>query len=90
MPYVLRRMVKGGNGIRSLADEWNERQLTNGLEAPASLLYTYADPTQGHDGGLYRGAGAVYLGTTKSGKLGFAWGLNEQIREALLMFVRKQ
>ena len=83
MPYVLRRVVNGGNGVRSLYEEWSERKLTNGLEAEPLVLITYADPGVGHDGGLYRGAGAIPVGFTGNGKLAFAWPLRPHVRAIL-------
>lgn len=83
MPYVLRRVVAGGNGVHSLYQEWSERKLNNGLEAEPLILITYADPGVGHDGGLYRGAGALPVGKTGNGKLAFAWGLQPHVRPIL-------
>ena len=83
MPYTLRRVVGGGNGVRGLGDEWNARKLTGGLEAPARLVLTYADGGMGHDGGLYKGAGGVYVGKTVNGKIAYAWALDAALREPL-------
>ena len=83
MLHALRRIVGGGNGVRSLAEEWSARKLTHGLTAEPLILLTYADPALGHDGGLYRGAGAVSLGATGTGKLAFAWPLVPGLREPL-------
>jgi hypothetical protein len=83
MPFVLRRIVKGGNGLRPLADEWNSRKLTAGLTAPARVLLTYSDGSVGHDGGLYLGAGAVCVGSTLNGKRAFAWALDAALTEPL-------
>lgn len=83
MPFTLRRIVKGGNGVKPLADEWNERQLNAGLEAPARVLLTYADGSVGHDGGLYKGAGAIFVGKTVNGKLAFAWPLDLSLSDDL-------
>lgn len=88
MPFVLRRIVKGGNGLRPLAEEWNARKLTGGLSAPARLLLTYADGEVGHDGGLYLGAGAVPVGRTQNGKLAFAWALDGSLRAELAAYGR--
>jgi hypothetical protein len=83
MPFALRRIVKGGNGLKPLAEEWNSRRLNAGLTAPARVLLTYADGSVGHDGGLYLGAGAVPVGRTVNGKLAFAWALDGSIAEPL-------
>lgn len=37
----------------------------------------------GHDGGLYRGAGASYCGPGTQGRLLFAWALDPALREPL-------
>ena len=76
-PYTLRRIIKGGNGVLPLKTEWEARKLSGGLEAPAKVLITYADPSLGHDGGLYRGAGAIEFGKTANGKLAFVWPLEQ-------------
>lgn len=83
MPFALRRVVKGGNGLKPLAEEWNSRRLNAGLTAPARVLLTYADGSVGHDGGLYLGAGAVPVGRTVNGKLAFAWALDGSLVEPL-------
>jgi hypothetical protein len=88
MPFALRRIVKGGNGLKPLAVEWNERQLNGGLTAPARMLLTYADGTVGHDGGLYLGAGAVHVGSTVNGKLAFAWALDPALADSLKAWAR--
>lgn len=83
MPFTLARIVKGGNGVKGLAAEWNARQLTGGLEARARVLLTYADPSLGHDGGLYKAAGGLFMGRTVNGKLGFAWALELELKEPM-------
>lgn len=83
MPFALRRIVKGGNGLKPLAEEWNTRRLNAGLSAPARVLLTYADGSVGHDGGLYLGAGAVAVGRTANGKRAFAWALDGLLIEPL-------
>lgn len=88
MPFVLRRIVGGGNGILPLADEWNSRQLTSGLTASARVLLTYADAGVGHDGGLYLGAGALPVGRTVNGKLAFAWALDGALTAPLQEWAR--
>ncbi len=78
MPEVVRRVVK-----RVRAD-WCARKLRpGGLRAEPRLLATYADPAFGHDGGLYSGARATYCGPSASGKLLFAWGLDDEVRGRL-------
>jgi hypothetical protein len=54
-----------------------------GTDDPARVLLTYADGTVGHDGGLYRGAGAVPVGNTVNGKLAFAWALDSALSDSL-------
>lgn len=83
MPFTLRRLVKGGNGVQSLAQEWTARKVTGSLEALPRVLITYADPGVGHDGGLYLGAGALPIGTCSNGKLAFAWPLDLTLAPAL-------
>lgn len=69
--------------LEPLARVWNDRQLTNGLIAPARLLVTHADPTRGHDGALYLAAGAVFCGRGAQGKLTFAWPLDPALATPL-------
>lgn len=88
MPFAIRRIVKGGNGLKPLSDEWNTRRLNSGLSAPARVLLTYADPGVGHDGGLYLGAGAVAVGRTVNGKLAFAWALDGSLTEPLMAWAQ--
>lgn len=86
MPQVLRRVVGGcaRSGLRPLAEEWQARKCREGgLYAVPRLLLTYADPALGHDGGLYRGAGARYLGPGAQGRLLFGWALDEALLEPL-------
>lgn len=85
-PSMLSRVIRGhqASNLQPLADVWNARKLTNGLTAPARLLVTHADPAVGHDGGLYRAAGAVFCGTGEQGKLRFAWALDPVLRQPLL------
>jgi len=63
---VVRRMRDGGDWAQTVAGrvKWRPR-----------WLLSYADPGVGHDGGLYRGAGAEYLGESVGGKLLFGWSL---------------
>lgn len=81
MPSVIRRVVK------RLAADWEERKCRN-LAARPKLLVSYSDPEQGHDGGLYAGAGAVALGLCPSGKLLFAWSLDPLLREPLRQYAQ--
>lgn len=86
MPQILRRVVKGcaRSGLRPLAEEWTTRKCrADGLYAAPRLLLTYADPSVGHDGGLYRGAGARYLGAGVGGRMLFAWSLDPTLAEPL-------
>lgn len=86
MPQVLRRLVGGckRSGIRSLGDEWTARKIRpGGLYAIPRLLVSYADPGVGHDGGLYRGAGATFCGPGTGGRLLFAWALDPALRDPL-------
>lgn len=69
-PAVLREVVRR---IREGRD-WAEVVRGRVRWQPRWLL-TWADPSVGHDGGLYRGAGAVYLGESAGGKLLFGWPL---------------
>jgi hypothetical protein len=54
------------------------------------VLITYADPGQGHDGGLYRGAGGRFVGACRNGKLAFAWALDPTLKQALAGFSAAQ
>lgn len=80
-PYTLRQVV------RRLPTDWSERKCRN-LEAQPRLLVTWADPAVGHDGATYTSAGATALGTTRGGKLLFAWALEEGLREPLRAYGR--
>lgn len=86
-PEVLRRVVRGERNrgpLRALRDEWVARKCREGgLRAVPRLLATYADPAAGHDGALYRGAGATCVGPGAGGKLLFAWALDPALREPL-------
>lgn len=86
-PELVRRVVRGERGrgpLRPLAEEWTTRKCrAGGLWARPRLLVTYADPAVGHDGALYRAAGATACGPGSGGKLLFAWALDEGLREPL-------
>lgn len=89
MPQVLRRVVGGcrRSGLRPLGEEWTARKCREGgLWAVPRLLVTYADPGVGHDGGLYRGAGARFCGPGSQGRLLFAWALDPVLAEPLRQF----
>jgi hypothetical protein len=86
-PEMLRRVIRGERSrgpLRSLRDEWCARKLRpGGLRAAPRLLVTYADPAMSHDGSTYVAAGATYCGQSASGKLLFAWGLDDDVRDHL-------
>jgi len=63
---VARRMRQG--------TDWAEVVAGRVLWRPRWLL-TFSDQAMGHDGGLYRGAGAQYLGKTAGGKGVWGWEL---------------
>ena len=69
-PAVLREVVRR---IRD-GHDWREAVQDRVLWEPRWLL-TYADPSVGHDGGVYLGAGARFLGESAGGKLLFGWPL---------------
>jgi len=69
-PAVLREVVRRTReGL-----DWREVVRGRVLWEPRWLL-TFADPAVGHDGGVYVGAGARYLGESAGGKLIFGWPL---------------
>jgi len=85
-PEILRRVVKGERRgpLCALREEWTRRKCrVGGLTATSRLLATYADPELGHDGATYRAAGAIFCGRARGGKLLFAWGLDEEVRDRL-------
>lgn len=70
-PAVLREVVRR----MRLGHDW--QQVVRGrVKWRPRWLLTYADPAVGHDGAVYRGAGAVYLGQSVGGKLLFGWRLD--------------
>lgn len=86
MPAVLRRVVGGcaRSKLLPLAAEWTSRKCRpGGLWAAPRLLVSYADPDVGHDGGLYRGAGARFCGPGRGGRLLFAWALDPALQPGL-------
>lgn len=78
-PAVLREVVRR---LRQGTD-WAELVAGRVLWQPRWLL-TFSDPAQGHDGGLYRGAGAMYLGRRAGGKEVWGWALEIAVREGAL------
>lgn len=64
---VVRRMRQG--------DDWAEVVAGRVRWRPRWLL-SFSDPVVGHDGGLYRGAGAQYLGQRSGGKEVWGWELS--------------
>jgi hypothetical protein len=86
-PEILRRLVRGERGrgpLHGIRDEWCARKCrAGGLRAAPRLLVTYADPAMGHDGRTYTAAGATDCGVASSGKLTFAWALDDETRLGL-------
>lgn len=80
MPEVIRRVV------RCLAADWTERKCQN-LQAKPKLLVTWADPSVGHDGKLYLGAGGILLGGKN--KLLFGWPLDPDLKPALRSYAAR-
>lgn len=69
-PEILREVVRRTRK----GDDWAE--LVNGrVKWRPRWLITFSDPAAGHDGGLYRGAGADYLGQRSGGKEVWGWSL---------------
>lgn len=71
--------------VRRLAADWEQHKCTR-LQARPRLLATWSDPGVGHDGGLYRGAGAVALGGAT--KQLWAWALDSALREPLRQYAQ--
>lgn len=71
-PTILREVVRR---IRQ-GDDWSGVVQGRVLWQPRWLL-TFSDPSVGHDGGLYRGAGAVHLGSRKQGCDVWGWPLKQ-------------
>ncbi|MDP2663521.1 MAG: hypothetical protein Q8R28_22640 [Dehalococcoidia bacterium] len=69
-PEILREVVRR---IRA-GDDWASVVKGRVLWKPQWLL-SFSDPGVGHDGGLYRGAGAEYLGARSGGKDVWGWPL---------------
>lgn len=79
MCETLRRVVK------RLGPDWEQRKCQR-LRAKPKLLVTYADPGVRHDGGVYKGAGAVALGGES--KLLFAWALDSTLKLPLHQYAQ--
>jgi len=71
-PEILREVVRR----MRVGTDWAEVVAGRVLWKPRWLL-SFSDPAVGHDGGLYRGAGALYLGTTVGGKEVWGWPLSQ-------------
>lgn len=98
-PEMLRRIVRGEKHIPACAavrgdscdcsalgpirDVWTAYKVNGGLSAEPKILFTYADPSVGHDGNTYISAGASFCGVAKNGKLLFAWALTEHVKSNL-------
>lgn len=89
-PHMLARIIKGNpaQGLPSLADVWTQRKLNNGLSAVPRVLVSYADPSVGHDGGLYRAAGFVDMGEIGSGKRMFVYALDKELKRKVAIIAR--
>lgn len=77
-PEILREVVRR---LRAGTD-WQEMINGRVLWQPQWLL-SFSDPAVGHDGGLYQGAGAVYLGTRAQGKQVWGWPLTDQAKAVM-------
>lgn len=74
-PTILREVVRR---IREGSD-W--ATVVNGrVQWEPQWLLSFSDPDAGHDGGLYRGAGAVYLGQRVQGTDCWGWPLTDAAR----------
>lgn len=71
-PEILREVVRR---IRQ-GDEW-AGVVAGRVKWQPQWLLTFSDPGVGHDGGLYRGAGAMHLGTRVQGKELWGWPLTD-------------
>lgn len=69
-PSILREVVRR---MRT-GTEWQEIVAGRVQWRPVWLL-SYSDPAVGHDGGVYRGAGAEFLGETSAKKQLWGWRL---------------
>lgn len=74
-PEILREVVRRTREGTDWADLVNGR-----VKRRPRWLLTFSDPAQGHDGGLYQGAGAVYLGRRAQGKEVWGWALSPEAR----------
>lgn len=77
-PEILREVVRR---IRH-GDDW-ATTVAGRVQWQPQWLLTFSDPGVGHDGGLYRGAGAVYLGDRKQGTQLWGWPLTEAARKVV-------
>lgn len=69
-PELVREVVRR---TRAQAD-W-QATVAGRVKWQPKWLLSMSDPAQGHDGGLYRGAGAAYLGRLRQGKDLWGWRL---------------
>ncbi len=69
-PEVLREVVRRTRE----GSEWSSN-LRGRVQWRPEWLLSFSDPGVGHDGGLYRGAGAAYLGRRVNGKDCWGWPL---------------
>lgn len=73
-PAILREIVRR---MQRMDDwNWNNARLQNPVRTPPRWLVTYSDPAVGHDGGLYRGAGAQFICESVGGKHLWGWRLS--------------
>lgn len=70
---VVRRMRQG--------DDWAE-VVAGRVKWHPQWLLSFSDPDVGHDGGLYRGAGAQYLGRLPGGKEVWGWPITSTASSA--------
>lgn len=77
-PEILREVVRRTR----VGSDWAGIVKGRVLWQPQWLL-TFSDPGVGHDGGLYRGAGAVHLGERTQGKHVWGWPLTEEAKDTL-------
>lgn len=69
-PAILREVVRR----MRWGSDWAET-VANRVRRQPKWLLSFSDPSVGHDGGLYQGAGAMYLGKTVGGKSVWGWKL---------------
>lgn len=79
-----------GPRLPGLREAWTALKCDDRLRARPRLLVSYADPSVGHDGALYRSAGAACCGLApSSGKLLFAWALDPGLRGPLMEIAQR-